>query len=400
MAHADYKLGLETDLTKGRKLRIAIVSDFTVLNFYGGGEGRYFEIARRLVALGHDVTMLSMRPLEAPRTVHRDGVKFLFFGPKVKAPPKRTLWNLVGFMLSVLWHLLIERYDIVDAQPYSPLPAVFLARLYTGVPLVATLHDVTNNAAIEFFQQSTVAAALEQLFYRLPYDHIVTVSNYTRSQLEQHFGIAPNKVSVVYNGANPLTDMERSSIKIRDLIFVGRLVKHKNIEQFLRLCKELDCSGAIIGTGPLRGEIEEMTHSIRNVEFLGAIPDHSVVMTEIASSRLLLLPSTREGFGIVLAEAGAAGIPSVAYASGGVTEVIIDGQTGYLVMPGDFEALKKRSEDALAEGENGRLGKNAYAHVSTSFTWERTVAELELIYLEVLLKTGNQARSEHAVKVS
>ncbi|MFY9510762.1 MAG: glycosyltransferase family 4 protein, partial [Rubrivivax sp.] len=108
-------------------LRVLIVSEMSVPYTTGGGETRYALLARQLVALGHQVTWLSMRQKHSPAQETLAGVQHLHAGPHIAQPPQRPLLAKLRFMATVVLHLLRHRYDVVDCQTYAPLPAAWLA---------------------------------------------------------------------------------------------------------------------------------------------------------------------------------------------------------------------------------------------------------------------------------
>src|SRR5215831_7996463 len=108
-------------------MKILIVSEMSIPYVVGGGEVRYGLLARELVRRGHEVRWLSMRQRRSPVEETIDGVRHLHRGPRVDAPPVRSVFSMLRFMFSAFFHLLANRYDVVDAQTYAPLPAVWLA---------------------------------------------------------------------------------------------------------------------------------------------------------------------------------------------------------------------------------------------------------------------------------
>jgi glycosyltransferase involved in cell wall biosynthesis len=95
----------------------------------------------------------------------------------------------------------------------------------------------------------------------------------------------------------------------------------------------------------------------------------------LASSWVSLVPSIKEGWGLVVVEAGMHATPTVAFAgTGGITESIVDGETGYLAAPDDLDDFVRLTRSLLLDrSERERLGKGAEAFAE-SFTWEATVA--------------------------
>jgi glycosyltransferase involved in cell wall biosynthesis len=90
------------------------------------------------------------------------------------------------------------------------------------------------------------------------------------------------------------------------------------------------------------------------VEFCGSLSDHAAVIGRMKSAGVLVLPSTREGFGLVLAEACACGTPCVAYDVPAVREVLADGEAGMLVAPRDVAALAAAIDRVLTDAAERR----------------------------------------------
>jgi glycosyltransferase involved in cell wall biosynthesis len=366
-------------------LNIALISDFSWKAYSGGGEKRYLELAKYLTKEGHNVTWVSMRSSEDVDTTSTEGINFEHIGSEVSDPPNRSIWNFFSFGVGLIWHLWKRKYDIVDSQTYCPLLFAYIATRFTKSKLIATIHDVGDNGSNDFFQFGRLGAIIENTLYRIPYKHIITVSEATKLTLTTRFNLQPDSIHVVYNGVS-LAEIDRipKQTKVRDLIYVGRLVPHKHIEDFIELCNRTQRSGAIIGQGPLESDIRQSTDPLVNIEFLGKLIDYRDVLTEIKKSEALVLPSTREGFGIVLVEAGACGLPVVAYATGGVSEVVVDTVTGFLVTPRDIDALCAAVELALAESNRQTMGVAGRNLVQQKFTWDRNNREVEQIYLAAL----------------
>jgi phosphatidylinositol alpha-1,6-mannosyltransferase len=140
------------------------------------------------------------------------------------------------------------------------------------------------------------------------------------------------------------------------------------------------------GTGPEHAEIKQRIARDRlaNVHLVGYIPDLELPDYYRAADVFILPTRTAEGFGLVLMEAAASGIPSIATDSGAPREVVDDGVTGMLVPPDAPDALAAaisklyKSPDLLAD-----MGRAALAR-SASFTWDRSIDTLERELLEAI----------------
>ncbi len=150
------------------------------------------------------------------------------------------------------------------------------------------------------------------------------------------------------------------------------------------------------GSGELRSQLEELTGQLgltRNISFLGAI-EHRQVPEILRNVDIFVMPSIREEFGVAAVEAQAMEIPVVSTRVGGVPEVVLDGETGILVEPGDSEQL---AQAILTLIENPALrrqmGKRGRKHVLANYRWEDNAALMERLYQRFILSQGGEARN-------
>lgn len=313
-----------------------------------------------------------------------DGVNFVFVGSAVSLPPYRSIGNFCSFMFGLSKHLRSNTYDVIDTQPFAPLLAAFLTSGTHRHKLVATIHDVATAHGKEFFQLPWLAKAVEYCIYKLSLKTIVTVSHPIKAALLEASEFSPDIIHVVHNGVSlPDVDSIPYHDKVRDLIFVGRLVPSKGPDRFIDLCLQTNSTGAIIGSGPLQNHLRDRASQHDGIEFIGELSDHLDVLQEIKRSRALVLPSIREGFGIVLAEAGALGVPTLAYATGGVSDVIESGRTGFIVKENDLNSQLEKIHQILDPDVNSTMGEAAKKHIRKTFSWSKTATEIETVYLKV-----------------
>ena len=384
-------------------MKILIVSEMSVPYAVGGGEVRYALLARELARRGHDVTWLSMRQRESPDEEMIDGVRHLHRGPRIASPPSRPLVAMVRFMFTAFVHILTHRYDIIDTQTYAPLPPVWLACLLLRQKMVATIHDTSSKPAATSggddqwlsARDRWIVKPIEKLLYRLPYQKIVAVSSAVADDLVKRFGVKPSRISVVANGVDVAAiDAAPVSDKPVDLLFVGRVIPHKHVEDFLEVVARLVASrrssggpaiaAAVVGGGPLLESMRQRAESLgvaNEVEFTGDLPVHAEVVGRMKAARVLVLPSTREGFGLVLAEAMACGTPCVAYDVPPVRETLADGEAGMLVPPRNLESLTAAIETLLGDAAvRERLIEAARHRTVTHFAAATFASRMESVH--------------------
>lgn len=191
-------------------------------------------------------------------------------------------------------------------------------------------------------------------------DGITAVSNDLREQTIQHFQIE-KPIEVIYNFCLPRTEcvgckpLRKNFIGEDEklLIHVSNFRSVKNPEDVIRIFvevrKQLKCKLLLLGSGEGIDSIRSMVRDLnlsREVFFLGVNRD---IAPYVASSDLLLLPSSQESFGLVALEAMMYGVPVIATRVGGLPEVIDDGKSGFLSSPGDVAEMAKNAVKLLSD---------------------------------------------------
>ncbi|QSZ67341.1 glycosyltransferase family 1 protein [Methanofollis aquaemaris] len=175
-----------------------------------------------------------------------------------------------------------------------------------------------------------------------------------------------------------------------DITFIGRLVYGKGVQDLLSIYPSLPegVNLKIVGDGPYRFDLEEIASGMRGVSFLGTI-SHDEIPEILTSTTIFVNPSYSEGLPTSVIEACAAGCAVVATDVGGTREIITDGKNGFLVRPGDREALVKRITFLIEHPEIARgLGASAQRSVRERFSWDvirgRWSHEIETLVRSVL----------------
>jgi glycosyltransferase involved in cell wall biosynthesis len=365
-----------------RGKHVVVLSWRDTRNPEGGGAELYLEsIAAGLVALGCRVTIFCAAHAEAPADEVRDGVRFVRRGSKLSVYG-RGMWALVSGGLG--------RPDIVvDVQNGLP----FFTRLVTRRPVVVLVHHVHREQWPVVYPGVTgrIGWWIERRLAPWLYRHCqyVTVSRATRMELRQ-LGIKGQRIAVVHNGTEPYVPVAAGKAQRPMIAVVGRLVPHKQVEHAIDAAValrhrfpglRLHVAGAGWWEAELRAQVES-----RGAEDLVVFEGHVDEERKhelYEQAWVLALPSLKEGWGLVVGEAGMHGTPTVAYRSAGGTRESISHQvSGVLVddEPGFSAAVGRLLEDAA---ERERLGAGA-RELSCSFTWGHAQQSFALVLLAAM----------------
>ncbi len=282
------------------------------------------------------------------------------------------------------------------------LPGGFVGALvskFTNTPLVITTHGTD----VEQLRRTRWAKHLARFAFGQA--RVITCgSNYLRAQLLELGVVDENRVRVMPMPVNPLfkdSSRRRRSLtpsenrKTRfEILTVARLTQQKSMDTLIDAlailrARGLDARLQIVGDGAQRAALQEQTR-MKNleacVEFLGMCP-HNELPKLYAECDVFVLPSVREGMGLVLAEALLCGAPVIATNSGGVTDIVREGETGLLFPERDANALAEALEIYARDPEYAaRLAENGRAFVSERFTPARVAAQFLQTYETVVRK--------------
>ena len=377
-------------------MKICMVTEFCVPYYNGGGEHRYYAMAKRLVELGHEVDMITMNiadnSYETP-----DGINIHHIGPRITNIPYRSAKAFVHYFYSVTKWILSHDYDVIDAQAYSPLLSATLSAKLKRTPIVGVIYDTSTTNNDQWLQSKNTASFMEKFLVKLPYDRLLTISPATMNSLVDDFNVERDNIDLLYCGVDiaKYDKIETQDEVKHSIIFIGRLAPHKHVDDLLNILPKLrkdvpDVSLTVVGRGQEKEKLIEQAQSngvSDIVTFKQDLTDEELI-TEIKKSSILVLPSTREGFGLVLAEANCCSKPVVSYASGGTRDVIEDGYNGYLVKQRDVEVLEEKIHTLLVDDElRTTMGSNGRSRVETLFDWNKITDE----YVEILEKLINNS---------
>ncbi|HWO73007.1 MAG TPA: glycosyltransferase family 4 protein [Dehalococcoidia bacterium] len=366
-------------------MKIALVYDAIYPYMYGGAERRYYELGRRL-AREHEVHLIGWQFWSGPARTVQAGMQLIGVGKPVAfydRHGRRTLGEALKFALAALPACAAKGYDVLDCSsvPYLPVLSARLARLRSSIAV--TWHEYMGERWVSYLgKRSTAAALIEKLCARVGRLRIA-VSEFTARRLP---GETPPTV-VVPNGVDLETiEAAEAAPDGPDVLFVGRLLPHKQVGLALEALRRLDSRATfgIVGSGPEATRLRETAQRLGlsdRVRFYGPLTDSRAVYAVMKSARLLVQPSEQEGESIVVKEAMACGLPCVVVDAefSAAKDLITEGENGFAV-PGRADALAQ-ALGALLEDESRRrqFAANALA-AAQGFGWEHSARRIEAVY--------------------
>ncbi len=356
----------------------------------GGGAVRVFEIYRRLAHRLASVTVAT-GSFPGARDEWKEGVHYHRLGAQKPYTISRLTYSAAASRL-----LARGEYDVAvyDFSTYTPL------RLPRGASLGVTVHHITGETAVERWGRLGGRLVAAQERFRLTQArHFTATSRVTRDALRAMLG-PDAEIRLVQAGVpDALFNLERREGE--HLLYFGRLDWYQKgldvlLEAMAILARERPgLRLRIAGRGRDLERVRSTARSLgieRSVDLLGAVDDQQR-MRLLSDARLLLMPSRLEGFGMVAAEAMAAGVPVVGTTAGSLPEVVDPPRGGVLVPAGDAgalaEATRRLLDDDLARQAIGRTARES----AERFRWDR-IAEQHLEFLNSIHSQRRRAPSE------
>ncbi|MHB8234339.1 MAG: glycosyltransferase family 4 protein [Solirubrobacteraceae bacterium] len=342
-------------------MRVCVVYDCLFPYTVGGGERWYRNLAERLAAEGHDVTYLTLRQWErGERPDAGSGVRAIAVGPRMAlytdGGRRRILPPLV-FGAGVLWHLLAHgrRYDVVhtSAFPYFSLLAAAVARPLGRFELVVDWFEVWSRSYWRDYLGGAggrIGELVQRACARVR-QRAFCFSELHAARLRR-LGLR-GEVTVL-RGLY-VDDREGAAARETEalppaptVLFAGRLIPEKQVTLAIAAIalarQRIDgLRGEFLGDGPERAALDAAIaeHGLSDVVSARGFADTAALDAEMRRALCLLLPSRREGYGLVVVEAAARGTPSVVVAGedNAATELIEEGVNGTVAPSADPEAL-------------------------------------------------------------
>jgi glycosyltransferase involved in cell wall biosynthesis len=373
-------------------MKIAFVYDAIYPWVKGGIEKRVWELAVRLSRNGHEVHLFGMKFWDGEDILIIDGVVIHGVCPaqKLYSDGKRSIWQALYFSIHLISPLMREKFDIIDCQqfPYFSCFSAKIPSILNKIPLVITWHEIWGDYWYDYIGWKGIFGKITERFVaRLTSDNIA-VSKTTAKKLNK-LGI-PAGIKIIPNGVDleNIKSISPSTVS-SDVIFAGRLIKEKNVDLLLHafnlvLSEYPNHVLVIIGDGPEKDAVTTLIYTLNlgdNVRFIGFREFHGEIIAYMKSSKICVLPSTREGFGITALEALASGLPVVTidHKANAICDLITK-NNGFLC---SLSAEDLASKILMGLSHYAEM-QNACILSAASSDWNQITVDIESYYLSVI----------------
>jgi glycosyltransferase involved in cell wall biosynthesis len=350
----------------------------------GGAEVHLQEIAKRIAAKGHEVTVLASTFPGAPPEEEIEGVRVVRRGGK----------------FTFNFHVPGTIRRLSDGEPFDVIvddinKIPFYTPLYVKRPLLALAHHLFGStifleAAFPLALYVHLSEALIPRIYRGT--RFVVVSESTRQELVEK-GFRETDIDIVYNAVDHTRYKPPDEPKPAEPLigYVGRIKRYKKIDYLLEALKIVlhRMPGArlmLAGSGDYLPALVSLAARLKisdRVEFMGFISEEAKIEM-LQRSHVVVNPSSKEGWGVTVIEANACGTPVIASDVPGLRDAVVDGKTGFLVPFGDVDGFAQRMLEVLTDEELRRqLSDEAMVH-ALRFNWDDSADAILKIIEEVI----------------
>lgn len=333
---------------------------------------------------------------------------------------------LAAFSLNLLQMKSLAKIDIIHTHTWYVSMAGFLAKKLFNIPFVLTTHSLEPLRAWKAEQLGS-GYAMSSWMERtaiLDADAVIAVSNGTKTDILRVYPeLQPEKIHVIYNGidlaeydqTNDTSALTKYGVDPSQpyVLFVGRITRQKGVTHLVEAIRYLPpetqvvlCAGAPDTpeiAAEMRQKIADAQATHPHVVWIEKMVTKPEVIQLYSHARVFCCPSVYEPFGIINLEAMACHAPVVASATGGILEVVVDGETGYLVPfaadpatgfpsnPDQFARdLAAKISELLNDPEKCRqFGEAGRRRVEEKFAWSAIADQTIQLYLRLIRNQRN-----------
>jgi glycosyltransferase involved in cell wall biosynthesis len=301
----------------------------------------------------------------------------------------RNVAKYADLLGKTVWATLAGGYDVVHAHyllpvaAFSLIPSVFRAK-----PLVITAHGTDIFSGQRKAWKGSITRALRRAC------RIIVVSDFLAQRLTENYGVASTaeRPFLIANmGVNtelftpgdsaPLKAALGIPAEVAHLVFVGNFVEQKGVTDLARalvLLRErgVDFRATLLGHGPEMPEVRRVVEPLGDLVRFKSVVSHELLVDVFRSADLFVLPSRREGVGLLVClESLSCGVPVVCSDAGGLPEIVHDGQNGARFSAGDVtglaDTLQRLIEDGAARATLAANARESALPYSESMQAER-----------------------------
>lgn len=337
------------------------------------------QLSNHLLGLGHNVRMISLFPGES--TLPFKGILVHF-----NRPLKKRLFDFLG------WKQLsryVEEFqpDVVQVNAGDTLKFAVFSKLIYGWKTPIVFRNA--NKVSDFIDSRSKLVFNKFLMSRIR--KVVSVSEICRLDFVKTYSFKPTNTITIPIGVELLPIKRELPADLTDhfksgkvLVSVASFVREKNHVGLLKIFKRLLLAGhdvklLLVGDGKLKGEIENMASAMGMIDRVLFLGYRSDVMSILPNAQALVLPSHIEGLPGVIIEAMYCRTPVVAYAVGGISEVIEPNKTGWLIAPNNEDAFVQAVEEVLISDVT-QIIENAHDLVLRDFDNKVLARKFESVY--------------------
>lgn len=402
-------------------MKIALFSNEFPPNIYGGAGVHIDFLSQELAKLAEVEVRCFGNQLEENDKMNVIGIQSSLTKMEDDTNPHIKMFHNLSKNVEMSQHTM--QADIIHCHTwYTHLAGIF-SRELLQVPLILTTHSLETHRPWKVEQLGNgyfLSRWIENHAYNTA-DGVIAVSEQMKTDVVEAYGINPEKVTVIHNGIDPefykptfdnnLLLEYGINPEIPFVLFVGRITRQKGISQLISAAKYFDenCQIVLCAGAPDTPEIAKETEEL--ISDLKAIRKDVILISEMlprekikvlySHARVFACPSLYEPFGIINLEAMSCETPVVGSAVGGIPEIIVEGETGYLIElesvsrtdfnpknPVEFQKNFASKVNQLLADEKlaTAMGKAGRKRVLEKFSWESIAKTTYTYYEEVIAK--------------
>ena len=394
-------------------MKIAVFSKKTTFHKgFGGMEVQNKLLCEGLVKRGNTVVVFSPKNDVVPLEQVENSVKYVFVECDYRYFMSRTnknSWFNKSTDAFKKTHAS-ELFDVAISQSSAGI-GVIEHKNSLKIKVISVAHGSTMGELKTFYINNHSMADIPKLLLNLQYflrqffgrqrqfilhsNKVIAVSNAVKKQLQEETFPPESLITVINNGVEPFDIVSNTPKLSKKLVYIGQITKDKGTDLFLEILKDLrfkDFEMDILGDGDLMPIFKRVVTERNNVvkaNLLGKISHEQIIeKLKTESGAIFVFPTKRiEGFPMVLVEAMFAGLPVVAYDLGGVSDAVIDQETGVLVPFGKQKVfINKLLELAGDPVKMEHMSKTSRERAENNFSLNTMLDKYEGIIKEVLAK--------------